>query len=393
MTEQILIIIFIASLIPLLHTNIFYPMHLYIKSKFKKRTMLKESNFTPKVTVIISCFNEEAIIEQVIRNFLATDYKTDNFEIFIGSDGSTDQTNDILKKIASESNLLKIFLFKERRGKSAVLNDLIPLADSEILILSDANSFFTTDAIRNLANCFEDESIGAVSGKLKLLKGSINLGANKEKSYWNFESWLKEMEGAIGKLLGANGGIYAIRKSLFKPIPLQTPVPDDFYISLKILEQNKKVVFEKNAIATEYIAMDLTSEFQRKVRIVSRSISSLLLFKQIVLFKRGFISYQLWSHKIFRWLMPVFLLGLFLTSYLLTEYNIVFSYFFWVQFIFYSLSIFNLIGWIKKIKIPLLGFGSYFVTMNGALIVAFYKILFGNPSNTWQPIQRKRRKS
>lgn len=347
----------------------------------------------PEISIIISCYNEELVIESVIRNFLASDYPKDKMEIIVGSDGSTDRTNDLLKKIDAETSILKIFLFDERRGKSAVLNDLVPLANKEILVLGDANSFYDPDAIRFLVGAFKNESVGAVSGKLQLHERSEISNVNKEKSYWDFESWLKKKEGEIGNLIGANGGIYAIRKDLFTQIPLQTPAPDDFFISVKILEQSKKVVFEKNAIAHEYIAKDLHAEFIRKVRIVSRSISALKLFKDMVLFKRGFISYQLWSHKILRWFMPIFLLGILVTSYLLGAYHTFFSYFFWLQVLFYSLSTLNFFDWIKKFRISLLSFGSYFLTMNAALIVAIFKVMFGRQSNIWQPVERKSRKS
>ena len=223
-----------------MHTYFFYPISIWVLSKLKTKNYSKDSNFLPKISILISVYNEEKVIENTIRNFLSSDYDLDKIEFIVGSDNSTDSTNGILKNFSQETPNLKFNRFEQRRGKPNVLNDLVENATSEILIFSDANTIYKKDAIKKIVQYYVDENVGGVSGKLKLLEHeNASQSASQEKIYWDLETLLKQKEGELGILIGANGGIFSIRKKYFQKIPSNYAVMDDFFISLKVLEKSK----------------------------------------------------------------------------------------------------------------------------------------------------------
>jgi poly-beta-1,6-N-acetyl-D-glucosamine synthase len=182
------------------------------------------------------------------------------------------------------------------------LNDLVKESSSDILIFADGNTIYHRDAIKNMVRYYADPKIGGVSGKLILLEfeDSISSGS-QEKKYWDLESWLKEQEGNLGILIGANGGIYSVRKELFIPMPIDFPVMDDFYITLKVLEQKKYFIYAKDALAEEFTAPTIASEFNRKIRNNSINLSTIRAVKKLLNPKFGLAAFGLWSHKIIRW--------------------------------------------------------------------------------------------
>ena len=128
-------------------------------------------------------------------------------------------------------------MYNERRGKAIVLNDLVKSSSNEILVFVDANTFYDRAAIREMVKYYQDPRVGGVSGRLLFVEEKSNDRLNVETNYWKAESIIKELEGKIGYLIGANGGIYSIRKELYSIVTDKYSISDDLYISLKILEQ------------------------------------------------------------------------------------------------------------------------------------------------------------
>lgn len=265
-------------------------------SKGNKRVHSRVSDF-PSVSVIISAYNEEKHIGTRIENLLGLDFCPKKFAIRIGVDGSTDGTAKIAKRWVLSHSCIRVYDFSERRGKIAVLKDLVAKSEEEILVFTDANTVFREDAMRHLLNPFEDSSVGGVCGRL------IFRGQEKEGVYWRWETRLKEMESAFDSCLGANGAIYAVRRNLFwQNIPDNTIV-DDFVIGMKVREQGYRMIYEPRALAEEdYPSAD--QEWARRVRIGAGDYQALGLCRRCLLPTYGTFSWIFWSHKVLRWFTP-----------------------------------------------------------------------------------------
>ncbi len=388
--QNIIIIIFFLCLLLLIHSYILYPLSIWIISTIAKKKYLTENNFAPNVSIIISVYNEEKVIEKTIRNFLQSDYDLRKIEFVIGSDNSIDSTNEIIHQLQKEIPAIKFFPFLVRRGKSHVLNDLVQEASSEILIFSDANTIYHKDAIKNLVKYYADPRVGGVSGKLNLIefKEFIRSGSQEIK-YWNFETWLKEKEGKLGKLIGANGGIYSLRKKYFVAIPTENPIVDDFYLSLKVLEQKRDFLYLKDARADEITAPSLVAEFKRKIRGNANILSTIKTIKKLFYPSYGLVTYSLLSHKLIRWFTPVILLIIFITNlFLYISFNL-YQYFLIAQLIFYFSGILGYLLNKINFRIQPLLLIFYFVMTNTAMLIGLIQFLLGKNTAFWQSTPRQ----
>jgi len=382
-------ILFYISILILLHIYVLYPAIIIMISKFKSLKEDTSSEYLPSVSIIISAFNEEKVIEKTVRNFLMCDYPKEKIEIIIGSDKSTDRTDEIVESLVGEFNNIKYFPFEQRRGKGPVLNDIVNKATNEILILSDANTIYSRDSIKIMTRFYSNSSIGGVSGRLVLedFEDSINSGT-QETLYWNLEYYIKKAEGSLGMLIGANGGIYSIRRALYVPIPTEYPVMDDFFIALKILEQHKKMVFATEAKAFENTAPTIQSEFKRKVRNNSIDLSTIQGIKKLLSPSFGLIAFALWSHKIFRWLSPIFLILALITSGVLSLVEPYFLSIFLLQILIYLLGPIGYLLLKIKIRIKFLLILYYFIITNLAMLIGLIKFISGTHSSHWQSTAR-----
>lgn len=335
----------------------------------------------PTVSMVIAAYNEEKVIGEKLENCMAIDYPKDKLEIIIGSDGSSDKTNEIVKSY--EASGVRLINYTDRRGKTSVLNRTIPQASGEIVVLSDANSMYEPDAVRKLVRHFIDESIGVVCGKLVLL---TNDGKRTEEGYyWKYECMLKSMESKLGALLGANGGIYAIRKGLFEPIPDDTLI-DDFVIAMKVKEKEFDVIFEQEAIAYEEAAHDVRAEFVRRVRIGAGCFQAIPITKRLLNPMRGSVAFAYWSHKIIRWNVPFLLCAAFASNIILLG-NPFYLSLFALQLLFYITA---LTGHIlnKRESGGLLSIPYYFGSMNLALLFGFFRFITKTQKVTWKRTER-----
>src|ERR1051326_3662301 len=204
---------------------------------------IEQAGYLPAVSVVISVFNEENVLEAKLKNLASLDYPKDKIEFLFGSDGSNDRTNDILS-LGSKS-IITLKVFTERRGKATVLNDLLSIAKGDIIVFSDANTIYARDTIRQLTKHFQLPEVGAVCGELVLEHDGNSVGSFGESSYWKYENFLKNIESRCRTILGATGGIYAIRKSLYRPLPTTKAITDDFLIPLNVLSQGSCVKYAR----------------------------------------------------------------------------------------------------------------------------------------------------
>lgn len=380
-------LIFFTSLFIVLHSYVIYPFTIKGISFFFPR--LKKGYFSGKMSLIISAFNESSIIRARVENIAAQSSGFENLEVLIGSDGSSDDTVQILQDLSRKYKWLRVFAYKERRGKASVLNDLVKQSTGEVLIFSDANTIFDSDAIKNLVTNFSDRRIGGICGKLILTDNLYNKsGSADEKKYWQYETLIKKAEGDCGVLVGANGGIYAIRKSLFTQLPERTPITDDLFVSLSILLQDFKFIFNESAYAYEEVAPKLLHEFKRKIRFGATNLETIKQLRGILFNKNLLFTYAIWSHKLFRWFMPIFFIVLFVSNIYLFGLNNIFNLILFVQFLFYILALIGFIFSILKIRLPIISLPFFFVLTNLALFIGFIKFILNKHSSTWQSTPR-----
>jgi poly-beta-1,6-N-acetyl-D-glucosamine synthase len=385
--HAIFLIIFLFSLLLTLQIYLFYPASVYLISLIKgHRFSIKD--YTPKVSVIISAYNEEKVIEATVLKLLASDYDKDKLEIIVGSDCSSDGTSGILHKLSSEFSNVHFYNFNVRRGKSSVLNDLVSKAAGDVLVFSDANTAYEPDAIKKMMNYYADPEIGGVCGRLILIDPFHIHKGNQEKKYWEIENWIKEKEGSLGSLIGANGGIYSIRKEYFHQLPSDSPVMDDFFISLKVLEKNKFFVYSPEARAIEEVADDYRVEYRRKIRNNAIDLSTIKYIKALLKPSRGFTAYALWSHKIIRWFSPVFLILLFVSNAVLLNTNEFINILFYLQVAFYLSSVVGYLLSRMNVRLVPFNLSFYFVLINMALLVGIYRFITNQQKAHWQSTPR-----
>jgi cellulose synthase/poly-beta-1,6-N-acetylglucosamine synthase-like glycosyltransferase len=333
----------------------------------------------PDVSIVISVYNEEGVIADRIRNCLSLDYPADKLEIIIASDGSDDRTTSIVEEFAGDG--IRLLTYNERIGKTAVLNRSIPESRGSILLLTDSNTIFKTDAVLKLVRHFSDPEIGGVCGNLTVKP--FDDTTEEESLYWKFENVLKLMESRLDMTLGANGGIYAIRREAFTPIPNGTIV-DDFVVFLNVRTKGYKTIFDPEAVAVEQAAPSLEDEYKRKVRIGAGDFQAIGLARRFLHPKTGPVCFSFWSHKVLRWLVPFFMIGLFLSNLALANNSLFFSLVMFFQLVFYGLFVVGLFYRENVFfRIPY-----YFVSMNMALLHGFTRQIRGAQKGAWERTPR-----
>ncbi len=383
-------IIFWVSVYCLVHSYILYPLILHLLSAFKKtpKSKLSATSVNNFVSVIMAVHNEESVIENKIRSVFDTDYEG-TVEMIIGSDASTDATNEIVKKLQLEfPDKIKAFFYTERQGKPELVNMLKTKTDNEILILTDANVYFEKSTIRNLVSHFSDPSIGIVGANI------INLVTNKdgisiqEKMFIRGEILMKHYEGKLwGSMIGAFGGCYAIRKSLLPDVPAGFAV-EDFFITLSVLKQKQKAITDLKALVYEDVSNDWRIEYKRKVRISAGNFQNLKYFFSLLWPPYRGVSFAFMSHKVIRWFGPFLIIFALICNIALASTNTFYLILLISQGLLYAIFFIDFLLKKLNIHIVLLRFVSHFFTMNLALLEGFFKFLKGENTNVWQPTKR-----
>jgi len=349
-----------------------FPLTLpFVSELFKRRHRdMVEGDELPMVSLLISAFNEEAVIERKIRNILEIDYPKEKLEVLIGDDGSADSTAEIVARFADQG--ITLVKAPKNAGKAAMLNRLEKIAQGEILVFCDANTMFFPNVIRKLVAPFRDRKIGCVCGHLILSDKSGSVLGRGESSYWDLESEIKKFEGILDRLIGGNGALYAIRKELYTELPVKKSVMDDFFITTKILQKGYYSTFVPSAIGTEQTSKEGEGEYRRKVRIGRANFNYLFSYLPLLNPFRPLLAYLFFSHKILRWFSPHIMILLFIINALLLMQARIYQ----ATFVFMVIA---LIVCLTKI-IPS---AYYFASMNMALLKGFFLSFRREKSGGW----------
>jgi len=373
----------LAAIGLLLYTYAGYPVLLWLLSRFAHQEHRKtKATQWPTVSILLSAYNEEEVIAERIKNLLALDYPPERLEILVGSDGSTDRTCEIVKSHQNQG--IHLVAFEQRRGKASVVNDLVAHARREIVVLTDANTFFHPEAVRELVKALRSHpSACAVVGRL-VLYSSVAAG-NLDGAYWRYENFVKSLESRFGIVLGANGAIYAFRREQYRPLPKEAIV-DDFLIPMLMrLQSGGGMYFVPEARAWEKSPGRVRDEFHRRVRIGAGDLQALLWTWKLLLPWKGLVSIAYFSHKVLRWFGPWLMVIAFIANLWLLGTPF-FQILFILQLILYGLGLSP--GFVRLLGKVAVGL-HFFLVLNAALLLGFVRFALGLAHPFWSTTSRK----
>lgn len=381
-------IILIFALFLVLYNYAVYPIILIILDKFINNPILKSKSYQPNITFIIAAHNEEELIEGAIQSINNSDYPQDKIKILIGSDGSTDRTNIILDEYESKlKGQLKYYTYS-RSGKNKVLNDLIPKVDTDIIFFMDADCRVTKSTISEMTANFNSEDVGSVisSQSVESENADDNAGKLGDTAYHKYEQIIRELESNIHSNVNSLGYLYAVKKSLLKPIPNDL-VCDDLHNVYSIIENKKRVIFEKEAKAREIRKKSFNNELHRRVRAVAGGIATMIEYKNLGnLPKYGIVTFFLISHKVFRWLSPFFIILLFLLTFIFWNSSLLWLFIFGGQIIFYFMALIGLIADKLSINFKLAKIFLFFLSMNYSSLLGTFRYFKKSQNAIWDRV-------
>ena len=376
-------IIFCLSTAALFYTYAGYPILLALVSAVRPRKV-RRGKFETAVTVIITAYNEERVLAAKLENTLALDYPRELLEIIVASDCSTDRTDEIAREFASRG--VRLHRQRQRLGKTAAQNAAVELARGDIILFSDATSLYQPDVVRGIMPSFADPAVGCVAGRLVYIDPSDSRVGRGARTYWSYETFLKQHESNACSLIGASGCLYAVRRSAY--VPLYHESCSDFIIATKMVEQGLRAVYEPTAVCTEETNRRAGNELKMRVRVIAQTLTDLWRHRGMLNpLRSGFYAVQLLSHKVMRYLVPFFLLGVLGASAILARGDLFFQIMFVAQLVCYGCAALAALLERVGIRSQLLVVPQYFVLANVASLIALYKLIRGERYAHWEPIR------
>ncbi len=388
--EYTLVIIFLLCLFIPLYSYLLFPLYLKLSVKVIQKNKNNYFQITdwPLVTIVFSVFNEEAVIKTKLDSILNADYPKDKLFVLIGSDNSTDRTNTIIEDYITKHPNITLIKKHARHGKLKIINELVDIATTEHLIFTDANVFFEPITIKALLYDLIIKQAKMVCGNIHKFSPKNKGISGQEIFYMNFENQLKYHESLkYGFCVGVEGGCYAIYKSHFVKVP-DGFLMDDFFITLHVISNNQKVLFEPEALCYEDVNDAPMIEFKRKIRISLGNYRNLIYYKHLLLpIYKGF-GFAFFSHKVLRWITPFAIVLSFLCVIALVGKYSIFKWLLLCYLVVFTLPLFTIAFEKLKIKIPLVNFLGHFILMNLALLLGFVKFISASHESAWEPPKR-----
>jgi cellulose synthase/poly-beta-1,6-N-acetylglucosamine synthase-like glycosyltransferase len=376
-----IVALFYLSLLLVLYTYLGYPLLSAALGLVLRREVAKRP-IEPLVSVLISAYNEESSIAATLENKLRLDYPPEKLEIIVVSDASTDGTDAIVAGFAQRS--VRLLRQEPRAGKTCALNLAVPQARGEILVFSDANSLYAPDALRHLVANFADPTVGYVTGQMVYAGEDGTPVGDGCGAYMRYENALRSLESRTGSVVGVDGGIDAVRAALYRP--MNPELLPDFVLPLRVIEQGWRVVYEPRALLCESALKEDADEYRMRVRVSLRAFWALLEMKRLLNpLRYPLFAWQLWSHKVLRYLCFLFLACAYLSNALLWEHGLFFRALFLAQNVLYLCAL--SLGLLERIGIHgrFLTFSRYFCLLNVAAAHACGKFLLGRKQVLWAP--------
>ncbi|MBI2895789.1 MAG: glycosyltransferase family 2 protein [Deltaproteobacteria bacterium] len=364
-----------------------YPILLAILARLRSRKIVKEP-IEPTVTVIISAYNEEKDIRQKLENTLALDYPKEKLEVIVASDCSMDRTHEIVREL--EPRGVVLVCLPERGGKTAAQNAAAAVARGEILVFTDATTEFAPETLRGLVEGFADPRVGCIGAELEYVSEGGTAVGKGGSAYWRYEKKVKDLEERVNTLIGVSGCLYAVRASAYEPI--EPDLLSDFVIAGDVFSRGYLTVYGRGMVSQEKTHEDASKEFDMRVRVIIRTINALVRRARMLnAFRYGFFSFQLFSHKVLRYLVPELLLGVLASGVALAlSHSPAARLYQLLTAGQLALYLGAAVGWLSlrtKVRIPLVHIPFYFLTANLAAFWALVLYLGGERKVTWTTVR------
>jgi cellulose synthase/poly-beta-1,6-N-acetylglucosamine synthase-like glycosyltransferase len=380
-----MLILFWICAFVILYVYLGYPALLSTGILGRKRPTQK-AHILPALSVIVPAHNEEHSIRTKIVNLLSQDYPTEAAQILVGNDGSTDRTAEIVSEFASQGSV-QLVTAEVAGGKSAIQNLLVSQATGEILVFTDADCFLPPNGLRTIVQSFADHKVGLVTNCASFLNEGETPTVEGESLYWRYERWLRNQESDRGLLAMASGSLFAMRRSLW--VPLEPGVGDDFALPLRVAKKGRRIVLESRVSATTVLSQNQPGAmFRTKIRIISKDLRGLLLSVECLNpFRVGALAVGLWSHKLLRWCVPYFLIGLLASNVALSSSGrLFFELALAAQILFYALALLGFLLARRGNAFPL-SIASSFCLVNFAALVGTLHCCTFQSAGRWKPVR------
>jgi len=350
----------------------------------RSKSVAASEGYLPQVTILTAAFNEAAHIEATIRNKLDQDYPSNLLDIVVVSDESMDGTDEIVSAIASQNARIRLIRQVPRQGKTAALNLAMPAVRGDIVVFSDANSIYRPDTVRKLVRNFADRTVGYVTGKMIYVNPDGSQVGDGCGAFMRYENALRAAETRMGSIVGVDGGVDAVRRALY--LPMRADQLPDFVLPLSVVEQGYRVVFEPEANLTEETLSEGAQEYRMRVRVALRALWALWDKRSLLNpLNSGLFAWQLWSHKVLRYLGFLPLTAAIALNWWLLSTGPIYIAGIVGQILFAALILATLVGPRVFRQSPLARYCFYFALLNWASAVAFTRFLRGQKQVLWQP--------
>jgi cellulose synthase/poly-beta-1,6-N-acetylglucosamine synthase-like glycosyltransferase len=372
--------LFVGALAMIAWVYVGYPLVLAVVARLRRKPV-RRAAVTPHVSLVICAYNEERDIRRKLEECLATDYPSDRLEIIVASDGSTDRTDEIVRSFAPRIRLLRV---EGRGGKTIAQNAAVREARGEILVFSDVTTVYTPTTIREMVANFADPAVGCVGGDLHYEKELRNTSAEGRALFWSYERQLRLWESQVHSIIGVAGCVYAMRRALYQP--LDRAAISDFVQPGRVTERGFRTVLEPRALAFEPVeSRSLREELHRRARVITRGLRGAFTMPALLNpLRHPWFATLLWSHRVLRWLAPVFLLVLLAASVPLARRGPVFAFLLAGQLAVYASGA---AAWaLERLRVRLPGafIPLYFCVVNLAPLLALAWIVRGEKKIVWE---------
>jgi cellulose synthase/poly-beta-1,6-N-acetylglucosamine synthase-like glycosyltransferase len=374
-------LLLVGMLSAIAYTYVGYPLILVVLGRSRVRGVPQAA--LPTVSLVVSVYNGERIIQRKLENCAKLDYPQDKLEVIVASDCSSDGTHDIVTRFAHPR--LRLVASPTRLGKEAAQKRAAEAATGEIVVFTDAGILVDPPTIRYLVTHFSDDRIGCVTGEDRVINQDGDVVG--EGAYVRYETWLRRLESRFNSVVGMSGWLFAVRKSLCGAWP--SGFASDFYMLLHTVRAGYRGVCEPRAVGYSWVVPSHGQELRRKVRTITRGIA-VLVEQRALLNPLAYpvFAWQLVSHKLLRWMVPVLLAGVFATSLALAPTHLLYQLLVAAQALFYGVALagYSRASWRSSalVRMPY-----FFCMSNLAIVIAWWKYLRGERFVVWEPTTRE----
>lgn len=379
-------ITFWALAVLMLYTLAGYPVVLRFLASFVKEPSFKTTTAQPPVSFIVAAYNEEKNITAKLENLRRIEYPPDKVEFIIGSDASTDATDQMVTQAAQADKRIRSFRLDTRGGKIAVLHRAAEMASGGILIFTDCSARTDPDIMPKILACFEDSKVGLVSSRDVWVDEHEGTPLG-QREYIDYEMMIRRLESRLNSLVSASGSFFAVRKELFRPYDRDQA--DDFALPLQVYRQGYRVVHRDDLVGYVPMVASSGAELSRRTRIIQAGIQTILA--NIALLnplRYPLFAWQLWSHKALKWLFPFMVIASILMAIALWAHSPVYKAIVGLYALTAVLALFGFAVKGQGVVLKPFRTANFLLLSMTAVVIAWYRVLTGRKTKTWEPSHR-----